>query len=171
MEGLRVDLPYPGTKGLSADEESARIISSAYADAKSEMTAILQYSFQSTIFNGIGQEKTADTLFRIGLTEMEHLEILAETLYALGAIPIYVSQPPKPCDFYSSAAVSRATHPKKMIMDDIIGESEAIRGYENMVRRLKNEQVAAIISRIILDEKLHLETLKKILEDMNAEAN
>ena len=52
-----------------------------------------------------------------------------------------------------------------MLMDDIRGETEAIRGYEAMLCRLKNERVAAVIERILLDEKLHLETLKGMLRE------
>ena len=50
-----------------------------------------------------------------------------------------------------------------MLEDDIIGERHAIAGYEKMLKSLKNEQVKAIISRIIEDERLHLATLEKIL--------
>ncbi len=49
-------------------------------------------------------------------------------------------------------------------MDDIQGEMNAIADYQKMLFVLKNEQVEAIIQRIILDEQLHLETLKKMLE-------
>jgi len=53
-----------------------------------------------------------------------------------------------------------------MIEDDINGEREAIRDYERMLCKLKNEQAGAVISRIILDEQLHLETLKRMLDEL-----
>ena len=43
MYGLSVDSPYPATEDLTADWESVRILSPAYADHGSELTAILQY--------------------------------------------------------------------------------------------------------------------------------
>lgn len=53
-----------------------------------------------------------------------------------------------------------------MLMDDINGERDAIRSYERMLCKLCNEQAGAVISRILLDEKLHLDTLKCMLEEL-----
>ena len=53
-----------------------------------------------------------------------------------------------------------------MIEDDIVGERHAICQYTKMLKRLKNAQVKAIVSRILEDEKLHLETLKDILNKL-----
>ena len=55
-----------------------------------------------------------------------------------------------------------------MLEDDIIGEKHAISGYERMLKCLKNEQVKAIISRILQDEKLHLQMLESILNKFNS---
>ena len=38
-----VDLPYPDIDDIKEDKLTARIISPAYAQQKSELTAILQY--------------------------------------------------------------------------------------------------------------------------------
>jgi rubrerythrin len=53
-----------------------------------------------------------------------------------------------------------------MVEDDIIGEKQAISSYSKMLLQLKNEQVKAIIARILEDEKLHLATLNKILKEL-----
>ena len=168
MEGLQVDLPYPTIQGIGKDLQSAKIISPAYADRGSEMTAILQYVFQSIVLSGKNLKEYADTLDRIAIAEMRHLDILGSLLFELGVLPVYSSRPPRKFDFYSTAAVSYATDPQKMIMDDIMGETQAILSYEEMVRELQNESVAAIIERIILNEKLHLETLKAMLREIDA---
>ena len=80
----------------------------------------------------------------------------------LGVSPKYV-QCPNTQSFYNTSTVSQSTTPQKMLMDDIQGEMNAIADYQKMLFVLKNEQVEAIIQRIILDEQLHLETLKKML--------
>ena len=56
-----------------------------------------------------------------------------------------------------------------MIEDDIMGEKRAIASYTKMLCRLKNEQLKAIISRILEDEKLHLEKLKEILQGLKVD--
>lgn len=164
MDGLIVDLPYPSLDGLCFDPKSVRIISPAYADRGSELTAILQYVFQAMVFAGRGCDEYDRTLTRIAIAEMHHLDLLGEMMYRMGALPVFTSDPPRRFDFYSTRAVSYAQTTEKMLQDDIQGEMKAIRDYERMVERLDNEQVSAVISRIILDEKLHLETLRALLE-------
>ena len=168
MKGLQVDQPYPSAEGIGRDERSVRIISPAYADRGSEMTAILQYVFQSIVLSGQGLKKYSETLLSISIAEMEHLEILGSLLFEMGALPVYTSCPPRMFDFYSTRAVSYACDPVKMILDDIRGEKEAIRTYEEMICKLANERVAAIIERIVLDEKLHLKTLETMYAELAA---
>ena len=160
---IALDLPYPGTEGITADPEAARIISPAYAAAHSELTAILQYIYHHFNFQSLGDEEIASTLIGISVAEMRHLEILGETLSKLGVDPVFTRMPPYKCDFYSSSFVTYSKTAKKMIMDNISGELLAISDYKDMLARLKNEEVAAIISRIILDEELHVKVLKEIL--------
>lgn len=166
MAGLSVDLPYPDTKGFCCDECSVRIISPAYAGGAGELNAVLQYLFHAVNFDSIGNKKFARILRDIAVSEMHHLNMLAEMICAMGASPVYSACPPCLCDFYSARNVSFSRTPQRMIMDDIKGEREAIRGYERMLCKLCNEQAGAVITRILLDEKLHLDTLKCMLEEL-----
>lgn len=168
MYGLSADAPYPGTEGITQDRESVRIISPAYADRGSELTAILQYVFHATVFSGLQMKQYSRLLMGIAVSEMHHLDILGSMLYQMGALPVFTSCPPRLFDFYSTAAVSYSCEPEKMIQDDIHGEEEAIRQYQSMLRRLHNEQVSAVISRIICDEEFHLQTLHSIMCEIKA---
>ena len=51
-----------------------------------------------------------------------------------------------------------------MLLDDIAGEMNAIADYQKMLALLKNEQVASLIERIVMDEKLHLAKLSEAYE-------
>ena len=168
MFGLSTDSPYPSAEGMGRDRESVRIISPAYADRGSELTAILQYVFHATVFSGLQMKQYSRLLTEIAVSEMHHLDMLGGMLYQMGALPVYTSCPPRLFDFYSTAAVSYSCEPEKMIQDDIHGEEEAIRQYQSMLRRLRNEQVSAVISRIICDEELHLQTLHSIMSEIKA---
>ena len=59
-----------------------------------------------------------------------------------------------------------------MLLDDIAGEMNAIADYKRMLSLLKNEDVAALIERIVLDEELHLaklsEAYRKVCEQSNS---
>ncbi len=159
---IKVELPYPSLVGIREDCKSAQIISSAYAGVHSELTATLQYVYHFFNFEREFDKKTADTLMGIAITEMEHLEILGSMLVKLGVDPVFTHFPPFKTEYYSTRAVSYNKTPVKMLVDDISGEMVAISEYRNMLSRLDNERVGEVISRIILDEELHLEVLKDI---------
>lgn len=156
------DLPYPDISELKPDCKSSNIIMPAYADAQSELTAILQYIFQSLNFGVSGNERFATALEEIAIAEMKHLDLLGEALLRMGVSPVYVRRPPNKCDFYSTCNISYATQPTAMIAADIAAETDAIRGYEQMLCKLTNPTVSALISRIVLDEQLHLRCLKDL---------
>ena len=162
MKPLICDLPYPSTDTLTKDIRSGNIISFAYATLKGEITATLQYVYHHFFFDLI-DEKDSEILMAIAKAEMMHIDILGKVMLKLGVNPRYV-QCPNTNSFFNTSTVSQATSAQKMLMDDIQGEMTAISDYQKMLFVLKNEQVEAIIQRIVLDEQLHLEKLKEMLE-------
>lgn len=160
---IALDLPYPTAVDIEKDLDSARILAPAYAGARGELTALLQYIYHYYNFSAQDDDEVANILLGIALCEMRHFRILGETIERLGADPVYTIMPPYMQNFYNSAYVCYSKTPKKMLLDDIAGELVAINDYEKMLARLKNERVAAIVSRIILDEELHVKVLKEKL--------
>lgn len=161
---LTLDLPFPSTDNVTPDALTLRIISPEYASPSGELTAVLQYIYQSFFFKKEGYDEIADALEAVAIAEMMHFKLLGETVLALGAAPIYTQYPPSPFNFYSTKYVTYSRTLKDMLEDDIRAERQAIRSYENMLRRLKNQQVCAIIERLLKDERLHLQTFTQILE-------
>lgn len=157
---IAVNLPYPSPSRISPDAVAAKIIAPAYAAAHSELTAILQYTYHGLWYGDAFDISGQELAQGIAVCEMRHLEILGETLLNLGADPKFVARPFAPPEYYSASAVAYSKTPLKMNLDDIAGEMGAIKGYETMLKQLKNESVAAIIQRILLDEYLHLEKLR-----------
>ena len=86
MHGMSVDLPYPSTDGLRPDAESVKILSPAYADRGSELTAILQYVYHSIVFAGLNRKQYARMMVEIAIAEMHHLDLLGGMLYNMGWI-------------------------------------------------------------------------------------
>ncbi len=166
VKPIAVNLPYPSTDNLLPDPVSAKIIAPAYAAAHSEMTAILQYVYHTFWFAEENLEDNASLLDGIAVCEMRHLDILGTTLLKLGTDPKFVANPPVPTNFYNTSYVNYSKTPVKMLLDDIAGEMGAIKGYESMLRQLKNEAVAAIIQRILLDEYLHLDRLRAAFAEL-----
>ncbi len=156
------DLPFPDLSGLCEDCKNARIIMPAYADAKGEMTAVLQYIYQSIHFGVAGNERVASAVEDIAIAEMKHLDLLGEALLRMGVDPIYVRRPPERRDYYSTCHVVYAKQPSAMLAADIAAETEAIACYEQMLCKITDPTLSALISRILLDERLHLRTFKQL---------
>lgn len=166
MKPLCADLPYPSTETLTTDVTSGKILSFAFASAKGELSAILQYVYHKLHLWAINKQ-CAETLEAIALCEMHHLQILGQAMIKLGVNPRYVQYPNGNC-FFNTGCVSQSIAPQKMIMDDLRNELEAIAEYKKMLFVLKNEEVQAIVERIILDEQVHVEALKSVLKEVGA---
>lgn len=162
---LTLPEPFPSIKDISNDAYSLRIISPAYASSTGELNAILQYIYHSFFFEKCGYADVAEKLVSIAVAEMQHLNILGQTILALGAPPLFCRYPNSGFDFYSTKYVAYSRSLRFMLEDDILGEKQAISEYDCMLKKLKNKQVKEIVSRIRADEILHLETLQKILSD------
>ncbi len=163
---LICDLPYPSADTLTEDVQSGQIISFAYATLGGELNAILQYMYHSFRFGQFNADY-ASVMEQIAVAEMKHLDILGNAMLKLGVDPIYRQIPKTPNVWYNTSCIAYSKTTEKMLMDDIEGELNAIADYKKMLFVLKNEQVEAIIQRIILDEELHVEKLKSLLKRHN----
>lgn len=161
MEPLICDIPYPKKETLPRDVRSGWILSFAYATAKGELSAMLQYRYHALRMRRHDNKK-ADVLSAIAEAESLHLKIVGEAMEQLGVDTVYTVYP-NTARWFDTGCVSRATTPEKIIMDDIRTEMESIAEYKKMLFVLKNEQVEALVERLILDEELHLEALKTML--------
>ncbi len=157
---------YPTMKGIGEDEKTLRLISPAYAGREGELTAVLQYVYQSIMFGKLGKTDFSKEVLRIAVNEMEHLEILATMISKLGAPPIYTSCPPYPVGYYSASCVNYCKAPRQMICADICAEENAISQYERMLLRVKNPEVAEVLTRILQDEREHLRTFNDLLAQL-----
>ena len=133
--------------------------------ARIELNAILQYIYHSFYFEKYGFHDIAETLKSIAVAEMRHLDLLGETILALGAPPVFCRFPYYGFDYYSAKYVAYSRSLKFMLEDDLLGERQAARDYCRMENALKNSAVKEIVSRIREDELLHIKTLENILKD------
>ncbi len=166
MKPLVVDIPYPSLKNITEDKRSAYVISPAYSGLNGELNAILSYEYHSQFFNKLNMPEFKETVQRIAVAEMEHLEILGELLIKLGANPVYTLRAFDKYDFYNTSNVSESNVPEKMILDEIAAEINTVNDYCEMEKVLP-ENVSAVIKRIKLDEELHIKALKELMEKLN----
>lgn len=161
--GLKADLPYPTMEGIAANACMLRAVSPAYAGREGEMTAILQYVYQSILLGACGEEETAGVLLSIAVTEMHHLQILGTLISKLGAPPVFTACPPYPVGYYSASCVNYAKSPAAMLEADLYGERKAVEEYRKMLGKLSDPRVSAVIERIIEDELVHIKTIENLI--------
>lgn len=163
---VKADLPYPTLDGITEDYRTLRLVSPAYAGKEGEITATLQYVYQSILLGANGKREESKQLLDIAVTEMHHVEILGTLITKLGAPPVFTACPPYPVGFYSASCVNYVKNLREMIMADIIAERTAIAGYDFILQRCTQSQVSAVIVRIKEDEKIHVATLEQLLEEI-----
>ena len=161
---LIVSLPYPSLDDIEKDKKTAVILSRAYAGCHGELNAILQYIYHHFHFNDLRKKEHAEKLIEISIAEMLHLSLLGEALLKLGLDPQYITYSPLFNNFYSTKNVSYSKQIDKMLLDDLSGELVAIEEYKEISQSINNPKIQALLSRIILDEELHVQVLKEIME-------
>lgn len=165
MNPIREEIAYPSTDNLSVDCNAAAVIAPAYASPMgSEFGAVSQYIYHMLQFRHQKMPEYGDLMEGIAITEMKHMALLGEALLSLGVDPVMTACPPRRCNFFNTSCVSFSCTPQKMLLDDISAEMGAIEEYRRMLCRLENEQVAALIQRIVMDEQLHVKILKDSLD-------
>lgn len=154
-----VDLPYPNLSEIKKDAKVATMIAPTYASTHGELNNLLQYLYHYFVFICNGDVETANIIGKIVLSEMRHLKILGELLFKLGVNPAFTKTPPLCCNYYTSGNISYSKTPIKMLIDDVSSEIYSIKQYEKIVDCLTDKKVSAVIEKILIDEKQHLNVL------------
>lgn len=143
-----------------------RALSPAYAGREGELTAVLQYVYQSVLLDGCGKTEEAKTVLKIAIEEMGHLEKIGSILVSLGVPPVYTACPPYPVAYYSAANVDYVKPLPLMMEADIRAEKGAIAYYTRILRTIDDEAVCAEIRKIRADEERHLAMFEEILRSI-----
>ena len=154
-ENCSLGLPYPKIEIAEKNPTYANLIKKSYAGTISELTAVSQYTYQGLVAkNAIG-----NILKKIAEVEMHHLEILGELIVALGENPDFsINKKDKKLN-WTSKFICTCNSIKEMLLEDIKNEEEAIRQYRKTANLIDDENIIAILNRIILDEEYHIQLL------------
>ena len=147
---------------IETDCAALRVVSPAYAGKCGELTAILQYVYQSVLLSARGEEREAAAIRRIAADEMRHLEILGTLICRLGAPPVFTACPPYPVSYYSASCVNYSKCTGEMLEADIQAERAAIAEYEHILENLSAGPAACVIAGILEDEREHLRLLEAL---------
>ena len=152
------DIPYPEI-AVEENLQEAKILMPNYSGVSGELTAILTYAFQSYVTLDLPEVRTA--LEGIAETEMRHHELLGTTIKKLGGFPIMGAR-----QYWNGSFVNYTLNPKKYLEQNVLAEENAIRNYERTILNLTSPSVKMLLERIILDEQVHIEDFKELLQTL-----
>ena len=164
---VNLDIPYPEIRVEEKNSYYADILSQDYAGRVSETTASLLYSYQH--FDKFNENKEfSDTIEQISIVEMKHLEILGKIIRLLGRNPVYKTCEATrgECIMWESSYINYDSDLKEMLRIDMESEKAAIKNYDEQKNIIDDKYIKEILSRIILDEKRHLEIFKSLYESL-----
>jgi bacterioferritin len=161
----KVDLPYPEVKVEKPNIEYAKILSNDYAGKVSEETAINLYSFQHF---ALDDEYYTKILKNISIVEMKHLELLGETIKLLGLEPVFMSYNKEKNGLvpWKSSYIDYKTNLEDVLKIDIEAEEKAIENYRKSISLINDKYIKKLLERIIMDEELHLNIFKDLLNNI-----
>ena len=163
--------PHPKISVTRPNRELAILLTQDLAAAKSEMTTIHQYVYQSWMI----QEKypeISEGLSKIAAVEMHHFDILGKLIQMLGGNPKCQSINRGRFTVWNGNMINYHTGIRQILLNDISSEQFAYKAYTLQSASVPDPKVSAILARLSLDEKLHAEILHDyLLQATSAEAD
>jgi bacterioferritin len=155
-EGFHDPSPYPEITASEPNICYSRLLLDDYAGTVSEMTLISQYRYHEVM---TGETRVRDVLNGIAAVEMRHISLLAELIMKLGGEPLYRNGSGI---YWNPKAIYYGSGLRDRIRADIDVEQRAVSCYELHIEMIDDPEVKNILSRVILDEELHIRLLKDI---------
>lgn len=128
----------------------------------SEMSAVSLYFYNHIITTGY--DAVSEAFHNISIVEMRHLEIFAGLAAKLGEDPRLWSQRECGKIYWSPSYNQYPLCLCELLKNAFTSEQAAIRKYEHQLTFIKDENIAANLKRIIMDEKIHIKLLKALIE-------
>ena len=153
---IRASTEYPEIVGATNDPKTVGILKDLLSSRISEVTAIMQYFYQSRIAKGV-EDDISSLLEEIAIVEMEHMELLMDAIISFGGTPIYTNSKGQ---YFNASYVNYATKLKDMLDSNIFSEQQAINDYSNAQNMVNNKSLKDLFARIIEDEQMHLKVFK-----------
>ncbi len=159
----RVNKPYPKIKVLKKSQKVAEILSHLYASNEGELTAVLQYSYETFVLE---DTELKEIIRQISIVEMHHLSILGQTIALLGESPCFAEKSKHHICDWNGDFVYYDTDIKTILDINIEEEKKAIQNYQMVLTVLSDIYIEESIKRILEDEYLHLEIFMKLRQSL-----
>lgn len=160
-----VELPYPPIAVKEKNLRYANLLSNDYCGAVSELSAISQYINNE---NRMSSEQCpyAKIILAIAMAEMIHLQKLGQLIHLLGGEIDYTAKMPNgKAKLWTPAFLTLPDNIKQIFVVGIESEKAAINQYRMHINAIRDENINAVLRRIIKDEEYHIMLLRALLEE------
>ncbi len=154
--------PYPEVRVLGRNAYYADLLIDDYAGIVSEFTAISQYLFHHYYFEHINKE-LGNLMEQVSITEMHHMELLAETIVMLGGSPQIRGGQSTGGDYWNGSFIYYGSSLCDQLKADLDSEYKAIAAYQQHIALIHDPYIQNLLQRIILDEKVHIRLFNQAL--------
>lgn len=159
-----MDLPYPPVQVKEMNPSYANLLSIDYCGSVSELSAITQYINNENRLS-CRNCPVAKTFLGIAVAEMMHLQKLGEMIVLLGGTIDFTAKHRNGSRrMWTPEYLTIPENARRMIQADIEAERAAIDQYMMHIRMIRDENVDAVLGRIIKDEEYHIMLLKTMAE-------
>lgn len=161
---IMAELPYPPIRVREKNQAYANMLSFDYCGPVSEMSAITQYIMGES---RLSCEKCAiaKTILGIAMAEMIHLQKLGELILLLGGnIDFIARQNNGKRMMWTPEYLKSPENARKILQSGIEDEQAAINQYKMHIRSIQDENINAVLARIIQDEEYHIMLLRAMME-------
>lgn len=155
--------PYPSIEVGEKNKCYAKLLLEDYAGSGSEMTAIATYVFNHIVSDS-KSNLIATAFKKVSMVEMMHLELLGEVILQLGMLPKFLAFEPYKPTYWTGENVYASCQLKTMLSEAINAEVAAIKQYRQHIKQIDDYGIQVLLERIILDEQLHIQLFKKLLD-------
>ena len=146
-----ISLPYPCVSGRVNNKE-LELLYDLYAGRFSESTLLATYFYQSITL----RDCNLNQLIReIKACELKHLNLLADAITVFGGDPVFAGTH----NYFSGSYPSYEREIKSAIYSDLYLKEQIIEQYSKLERITQNSSLLELLSRILMDEKLHYDLL------------
>ncbi len=166
VKPIMVDLPYPPVQVREKNPAYANLLSTDYCGGVSEMSAITQYINNENRLSSVKCPLTK-TILGIAMAEMIHLQKLGELIFLLGGdINFTAKFGNGKQKMWTPEYLTIPGHIGKMILADIESEKAAINQYKMHMNVIKDDNINAVLSRIVQDETYHIMILQALMKEL-----
>lgn len=160
-----VELPYPPIAVREKNQRYANLLSNDYCGSVSEMSAITQYINNENKMS-CEQCPYAKIILAIAMAEMIHLQKLGQLIHLLGGEIDYTAKLPNgKVKLWTPSVLTLPDNIKQMFIAGIEFEKAAIHQYQMHINAIRDDNINAILRRIMKDEEYHIMILRALLEE------